>query len=78
MKVATFFHGDPADPKISKVTAYTSWYNPAWSGCVTYDVEAKNGTEAKRKAREMRLAVLKQDKDRRDAIYHGDIDGDSL
>lgn len=59
MKVATFFHGDAEDPKISKVMAYTSWYNPSWEGCVVYDVEAKNGTEAKRVAREMRLASLK-------------------
>lgn len=60
MKVATFFHGDYADPKISKIMAYTSWYNPAWSGCVMYDVEAKNGTEAKRKARQLRLEDLKE------------------
>ncbi len=30
--------------------AYTVWYNPAWKGCRVIEVEAKNGTEAKKKA----------------------------
>lgn len=31
-------------------TAYTTWYNPQWSGCCEHTVDAVNGTEAKRLA----------------------------
>ena len=29
-------------------TAYTTWYNPSWSGCCEHTVEAVNGTQAKK------------------------------
>jgi len=28
--------------------AYTTWYNPQWKGCCEHEVEAVNGTEAKK------------------------------
>jgi len=31
-----------------KLNAYTMWYNPQWPGCNMVEVEAKNGTEAKK------------------------------
>ncbi len=31
-------------------TAYTLTYNPDWKDCIEVEVEAKNGTEAKKKA----------------------------
>ena len=31
-------------------SAYTQWYSPSWSNCREYDVEAANGSEAKKKA----------------------------
>jgi hypothetical protein len=30
--------------------AYTTWFNPAWEGCRVFEVDATNGTEAKRMA----------------------------
>jgi hypothetical protein len=30
------------------VMAYTTWANPAWDGCITYEIEAATGAEAKR------------------------------
>lgn len=30
--------------------AYTTWYNPEWKGCCEHQVEAINGTEAKKLA----------------------------
>lgn len=56
-RVGTFFDG--GKPLISKIRAYTLWWSPEWKRCVVYDVEAENGTAAKRKARELRLAEEK-------------------
>jgi hypothetical protein len=39
-----------------RVHAYTTWYNRGWSGCIEYDVEAANGTEAKKVATKLRRA----------------------
>lgn len=33
-----------------KPMAYTRWYNPAWFGCCEHEVEAVNGTDAKKLA----------------------------
>lgn len=33
-----------------KYRAYTMWYHSSWQGCRTIDVEAENGTDAKKKA----------------------------
>lgn len=30
--------------------AYTTWYNPLWEGCIQVEVEAENGTQAKKLA----------------------------
>lgn len=37
-----------------QILCYTTWYNPAWSGCVQFTVKAANGTEAKKKAKLLR------------------------
>jgi hypothetical protein len=51
-RIGTFAEG----PAISKISAYTQWYNPTWPGCIEYDIEAANGNEAKRIARRKRHA----------------------
>lgn len=33
-----------------KYRAYTMWYSTDWQGCRTIEVNAENGTEAKKKA----------------------------
>ena len=30
------------------VNAYTYWFNESWDGCIVYEIDAINGTEAKR------------------------------
>lgn len=40
-------------PRKRKYIAYTKYYNPFWEGCRVINVEAKNGTEAKKKAIEI-------------------------
>ena len=58
-RVATYYTPKPGKPpKLSHISAYTRWYSPSWQGCVEYDVETTNGTNAKRIARIMRLADL--------------------
>jgi hypothetical protein len=47
---------------MSSVTAYSRIFNQNWLGCIVYTVMAENGTEAKRKARELRLSYEKQKK----------------
>ena len=37
-------------PGILLYNAYTTWYNPEWSGCCEHMVNAISGTEAKRAA----------------------------
>jgi hypothetical protein len=32
------------------LTAYTTWFSTAWNGCCLHQVDAINGTEAKRLA----------------------------
>jgi len=48
IKVATFRHCEPGRKPM--YSAYTRYYNTAWAGCMVFEVEAKNGTEAKKKA----------------------------
>jgi len=56
-RVYTFAHARPGKHlRRSDIRAYTTWANESWDGCVVYNVFAENGTEAKRKAREMRWA----------------------
>lgn len=33
-----------------RFNAYTLWYNPEWQGCCEHNVEAINGSEAKKLA----------------------------
>jgi hypothetical protein len=40
----------PFDERNTRFMAYTTWYNPQWKGCCEHEVEAVNGTEAKRLA----------------------------
>ena len=55
-KVATFYNAKPGKPPTaSKINAYTLWYNPAWPGCIVYEVDAANGADAKRQAVRRRL-----------------------
>ena len=42
-------------PKASWINAYTLTFNEAWPGCIVYEVEASDGTEAKRIATKLRL-----------------------
>jgi hypothetical protein len=46
IKVGVF----PNDEGSSGYRAYTTWYNPQWPGCCEHEVEAVNGTEAKKLA----------------------------
>lgn len=52
--VATFTDADDGRPGV--VRAYTRIYNPAWPGCVEYEVFAASGKEAKRAAIKARKA----------------------
>ena len=52
-KVATFFN--PEHRSGCKITAYLRDYNAAWDGCIEYDVEARNGRDAKMLARTARF-----------------------
>lgn len=47
-KVMTF--RTDREGKKPQYDAYTTWANPEWKGCVVIEVEAKNGTEAKKQA----------------------------
>lgn len=38
------------DDRNTRFNAYTTWYNPSWSGCCEHTVDAINGTEAKKMA----------------------------
>ena len=56
-KVGTFCHTKlDAKVGISKIQAYSLWYNPVWDKCIEYEVTASSGREARRKASELRLA----------------------
>jgi hypothetical protein len=46
IKVGVF----PPDESDRHYRAYTRWYNPEWPGCCEHEVEAINGTEAKKLA----------------------------
>ena len=46
-RVGTFYDG-------RHFSAYTLWYNTDWGGCIEYEVEASNGTEAKKIALKLR------------------------
>lgn len=48
IKVAVFKISGKAGDKKSHYTAYTVWYSTDWEGCAVVEVEAKNGTEAKK------------------------------
>lgn len=50
-RVGTFFHNEG---RRSFVTAYLRDYNPGWTGCVEYDIQAHSGKEAKRLASQWR------------------------
>lgn len=52
LKVATFWHAE--EGRRPFVTAYLRDYNPAWPGCVMYEVIAETGLAAKRLAEKMR------------------------
>ena len=54
-KVATFYTPRMGQPMKSHISAYTLWYNPAWEGCVEYEVDALTGSEAKKLAIGLRL-----------------------
>jgi hypothetical protein len=45
-KVLTFFENRPGRKPL--VTAYTRDANPLWDGCKVIDIEAENGTDAKK------------------------------
>lgn len=53
IKVGTFC--DKGETRVSKIQAYTLTYNVSWTGGKEYEVEAKNGTEAKKIAKQLRL-----------------------
>lgn len=52
-RVATFCA--PGETKRSRVSAYSLWYNPGWSGCHVFEIQAENGKAAKREAIRRRL-----------------------
>ena len=45
----------PRETRRSKVSAYTLWASPSWTGCRVYEIEAASGVEAKRIAVDRRL-----------------------
>lgn len=58
IKVGTYYRPEERSGRpvrASHINAYTYWYNTNWPGCVEYEVEAANGTEAKRVAVRRRL-----------------------
>jgi hypothetical protein len=51
----------PNDEGSSGYRAYTTWYSPQWPGCCEHEVEAVNGTEAKKLAiREHKERCIRQ------------------
>jgi hypothetical protein len=52
-EVATFC--DKKETRISKVNAYTGYYNPCWDGYKMFVVEAVSDSEAKKIAKKLRL-----------------------
>jgi hypothetical protein len=52
IKVYTFYEERPG--RAPRVSAYTMWVNPTWPGCKTIEVDAINGTEAKKIAIKLR------------------------
>jgi hypothetical protein len=48
IRVAVFYDDSPR--LRVRWGAYTNWYSPTWPGCCMHEVEAKNGTEAKKLA----------------------------
>lgn len=53
-KVGTFYRTSDGPLCVSRIQAYTVYYNPKWEGCLEIDVEATSGSEAKKIARHMR------------------------
>lgn len=47
IQVGVFTH-DRGPGRKPLITAYTTWFNAAWENCCLHDVDAKNGTEAKK------------------------------
>lgn len=64
IKVATFCR--KGETRVSRVNAYTYWYVDHMSDCITYEVEAINGTEAKKIAKQLRLKHEKEARDEQD------------
>ena len=56
MSERKFRVGTFTTPGSKRIACYTTWYNPTWARCVEFVVEVKNGTEAKKKAAELRRA----------------------
>jgi hypothetical protein len=56
-KVMTFYEERPG--RKPRVSAYTIWANPEWSGCKVYVLSAENGTAAKKAA----IAMRKKDEE---------------
>lgn len=53
--VYTFFHPRPGKTvRLSHIHAYTRWCPLTWSGRKAYEVEAINGDDAKRIAKQLR------------------------
>lgn len=46
-RVGTFAE-DRGPKRKPRVSAYTMYYSPEWSGCVEYDIEAESGAAAKK------------------------------
>ena len=44
-------------PRSLLIMAYTRDYNRSWRGCVEYVVDASNGAEARKKAKQLRRAA---------------------
>lgn len=53
IKVATFC--GPGEKCVSYVNAYTYYYHTDWNNCVIFNVQAKNGIEAKKIAKRLRI-----------------------
>lgn len=54
-RVGTFILDPKKRPSRSNVLAYLRDYNPAEEGCIVYEIEAENGTIAKRIACRRRM-----------------------
>lgn len=49
IKVGVFTHYSANKKRrLPRVHAYTIWFNPSWEGCCMHEVDACNGTEAKK------------------------------